>query len=78
VQFEVRAIYRTEIIGSRLTAPLIARVLVRFDHIARLIVNANHSIMWGGCKGYIWTPGYWAWVDVGAPAVIFGSAYDSM
>jgi hypothetical protein len=21
-------------------------VLVRFDHIARFIVNANHSIMW--------------------------------
>jgi hypothetical protein len=23
-----------------------ARVLVRFDHIARFIVNANHSVMW--------------------------------
>jgi hypothetical protein len=23
----------------------IARVLVRFDHIARIIVNANHSVM---------------------------------
>jgi hypothetical protein len=23
----------------------IARVLVRFDHVARFIVNANHSIM---------------------------------
>jgi hypothetical protein len=23
----------------------LARVLVRFDHIARFIVNANHSIM---------------------------------
>ena len=23
----------------------IARVLVRFDHVARIIVNANHSIM---------------------------------
>jgi hypothetical protein len=23
----------------------IARVLVRFDHVARLIVNADHSIM---------------------------------
>jgi hypothetical protein len=29
------------------TLPLfeIARVLVRFDHVARFIVNANHSIM---------------------------------
>ena len=23
----------------------LARVLVRFDHVARFIVNANHSIM---------------------------------
>ena len=23
----------------------LARVLVRFDHVARLIVNANHSVM---------------------------------
>jgi len=23
----------------------IARVLVRFDHVARFVVNANHSIM---------------------------------
>jgi hypothetical protein len=25
--------------------PEIARLLVRFDHVARVIVNANHSIM---------------------------------
>jgi len=25
--------------------PEIARVLVRFDHVARLIVNVNHSVM---------------------------------
>jgi len=24
----------------------IARVLVRFNHVARFIVNANHSVMW--------------------------------
>jgi hypothetical protein len=24
----------------------IARVLVRFDHVPRLIVNANHSVSW--------------------------------
>jgi hypothetical protein len=28
----------------------IARVLVRFNHVARFIVNANHSIMWAGRK----------------------------
>jgi hypothetical protein len=30
------------------TSPLpeIARVLVRFDHVARFIVNANHSVSW--------------------------------
>lgn len=26
----------------------LACVLVRFDHVARAIVNANHSIMWPG------------------------------
>jgi hypothetical protein len=34
--------------GKKFTAsPLfeIARVLVRFDHVASVIVNANHSIM---------------------------------
>jgi hypothetical protein len=24
-----------------------ARVLVRFDHVACFVVNANHSIVWG-------------------------------
>jgi hypothetical protein len=28
----------------------IARVLVRFDHVATLIVNANHSIMCAAAK----------------------------
>ena len=27
----------------------IAFVFVRFDHVARRIVNANHSIIWNGC-----------------------------
>jgi hypothetical protein len=33
--------------GTRKNAPLfeIALVLVRLDHVARIIVNANHSIM---------------------------------
>jgi hypothetical protein len=31
-----------------ITSPLfeIAHVLVRLDHVARFIVNADHSIMW--------------------------------
>jgi hypothetical protein len=28
----------------------IALVFVRFDHVASLIVNANHSIMWAAAK----------------------------
>jgi hypothetical protein len=28
----------------------IARVLVRFNHVARIIVNADHSIMWASEK----------------------------
>ena len=34
-------------IGVKRTHPLfkLALVLVRFDHIARFIVNANHSVM---------------------------------
>jgi hypothetical protein len=33
--------------AERKASPLfeIARVLVRLDHVARVIVNANHSIM---------------------------------
>jgi hypothetical protein len=34
--------------GVKVTLPLfeVARVLVRFHHVARFIVNADHSIMW--------------------------------
>jgi hypothetical protein len=32
-------------VGARLRFAKIARVLVRPDHIARMIVNANHSIV---------------------------------
>jgi hypothetical protein len=31
--------------SSRLTLFEIARVLVRFNHVARFIVNANHRLM---------------------------------
>jgi hypothetical protein len=33
--------------AERKASPLseIARVLVRFNHVARIIVNANHSVM---------------------------------
>jgi hypothetical protein len=31
--------------SRKLTNPELTRVLVRFDHIASLIVNANHGIM---------------------------------
>ena len=39
--------YQKKTVGTMATSPLfeIARVLVRFDHIASAIVNANHSTM---------------------------------
>jgi hypothetical protein len=43
-----------ELLLTVASAPLrlfeLARVLVRFDHVASFIVNANHSAMWAAVK----------------------------
>jgi len=43
VKQKLSGFFRKEIAGSRLRE--IARMFMRFDHIASGIINANHSIM---------------------------------
>jgi hypothetical protein len=43
-------ILRARVLSNRDDLPVMCVVLVRFDHIAGFIVNANHSIMWPAVK----------------------------